>query len=54
MINGYLFSRKNIIIPGAMLRGQRILGIIENKNDIIKVNIFHTINIYFDIFAHFV
>jgi len=49
----YLFSRKNIIIPGAMLRGKRILGI-ENKNDIIKVNIFHTINIYFDIFAHFV
>ena len=40
MINGYLFSRKNIIIPGAMLRGKRILGIMENKNDIIKVNIF--------------
>jgi len=50
----YLFSRKNIIIPGAMLIGKIILGIIENKNDIIKVNIFHPINIHFDIFAHFV
>jgi len=50
----YLFSRKNIIIPGAMLRGKRILGIIENKNDIKSKHFPYYQYLFFDIFAHFV